>query len=89
MQSAAAAGVDGAWELISLTPRQAYLRILCHQAKRNQQQRDLHFLARLTALSVHAPDRLPSPPPPPLAGEMTGEEIKQRLLAWRGKDDSP
>ena len=81
--------MDGAWDLASLTPRQAYLRIQCHQARRFQAQRDAHLLARLTALALRAPDRLPPPPPPPLAPGMSAEEIKQRLLAWRGKDDSP
>ena len=81
--------MDGAWDLTSLTPRQAYLRILCHQARCFQAQRDAHFLARLTALALRAPDRLPSPPPPPLTDEMSADEIKQRLLAWRGKDDPP
>ncbi len=81
--------MEEAWALTSLTPRQAYLRIRCHQARRFQAQRDAHFLARLTALALRAPDRLPPPPPPPLTAQMSADEIKQRLLAWRGKDDSP
>ncbi|NLD82584.1 MAG: hypothetical protein GX637_00310 [Clostridiales bacterium] len=44
------------------------------------------LLARLTALAVHDPARLPDLPPPPLP-DMTADEIKQRLLAGVRKDD--
>ena len=37
--------------------------------------------------SADAPDRLPPPPEMPLE-DMTDDEMKRRLLAWRGKDSA-
>lgn len=44
-------------------------------------------MGQYAALAVHAPSRLPPAPsslPPP--EPMTDDEMKQRLLAWRGKE---
>jgi len=83
-RAAAEAGVNEAWRIFSLTPRETALLIARHRAGAAAGL----YLARLVALAVHAPERLPIPPPPPMR-DMTADEIKQRLLAWRGKDDAP
>ena len=74
---------------LALTPRELSLCLCAHRARLEQQSQGRWLLARLMALAVHAPDRLPPPPSPSRLRPMTDDEMKQRLLAWRGKDDSP
>ncbi len=62
--------------------------MLCLAAFRRLQQRrqeEIWLMGQYAALAVHAPSRLP---PAPLAPPepMTDDEMKQRLLAWRGKE---
>lgn len=47
------------------------------------------LLGQYMALAMHAPGRLP-PLPPGLEARapMTDDEMKRRLLAWRGKDEA-
>ena len=73
-----------------MTPLQIHLLLSARLAQMAREQMEHHFLIRSIALAIHAPERLPPPPNPlfPL-GDMTDDEIKQRLLAWRGKDESP
>ena len=52
-------------------------------------QSERWLLSRLMALAVHAPDRLPAAPARVHGPAMTDEEMKQRLLSWRGKEDDP
>ena len=74
----------------ALTPRELALSFAAHRAQTERQAYDRWLLTRLVALAVHAPDRLPPSPPSLLDRRpMTAEAIKQRLLAWRGKDDAP
>ena len=72
-----------------MTPRELALTFTAHRARREQAAYDRWALVRSVALAVHAPDRLPPPPSPPSRSPMTAEAMKQRLLAWRGKDDAP
>lgn len=73
-----------------MTPRQIQLLLSACHANMDRAQMERYDLIRSIALAIHAPERLPPPPPsllPP--GDMTDDEIKQRLLAWRGKEKSP
>ena len=73
-----------------MTPREIHLLLSACHAQMTRAQLERHFLIRSLALAYHAPERLPPPPivsPPP--EDMTDDEIKQRLLAWRGKEKSP
>lgn len=70
-----------------MTPREIHLLLKAYRAQNQQREHQLWVLARYAALAFHAPDRLPPPPAVPI-GEMTADEMKQRLLAWRGKDAS-
>ncbi len=72
-----------------MTPRELALAFTAHRAQTDRRTHDRWLLTRLIALAVHAPDRLPPPPSPPDSRPMTAEAMKQRLLAWRGKDDAP
>ena len=74
---------------LDLTPKELALFFAAHRARREQKAQQLLLLARYAALAVHAPDRLPPPPSPDPHRPMTADEMKQRLLAWRGKDASP
>ena len=62
---------------------------MARRAQMDQSALDRWLLTRLIALAIHAPDRLPPPPSPVNRRPMTADEMKQRLLAWRGKDDPP
>ena len=77
----------GLWCDLSLTPRELFLRLAAHRSALERQARERCLLAHLMALALHAPDRLPPLPAPAPAPAMTADAIKQRLLAWRGKDD--
>lgn len=70
-----------------MTPREIHLLLLTRQAERRRQAEDALYLARLMALSVHDPARLP-PLPPPRLPDMTADEMKQRLLSRRRKEES-
>lgn len=85
MASAARIGLKEAVRFPAMTPREISLLLSAHYAVLAQRRLDRWALAKLTALSLHAPDRLPPPPEMPLE-DMTDDEMKRRLLAWRGKD---
>ena len=82
----AAHGLSAALQLFSMTPREISLAISLQHARERKEMQRLWLLSRYTALAVHAPERLP-PPPTEDMPEMTDEEMKRRLLAWRRKDD--
>lgn len=72
--------------LFSMTPREISLAIARHRAREKQTLQQIWLLSRYTAFSIHAPERLP-PPPADEMPEMTAEEMKRRLLAWRRKEE--
>ena len=77
-------------DFFSMTPRQIHLLLSAHISQMARAQMERHFLVRSMALAIHAPERLPPPPTPSIPLEdMTDDQIKQRLLAWRGKENSP
>lgn len=86
MEKLAAAGIENPWQVLSYTPREISLFLQAHQARERKRQQQLWLLSRYVALAVHAPEKLP-PPPADLLPDMTDEEMKQRLLAWRGKEE--
>lgn len=86
-RSAAEAGIREAAEFFSMTPWEISLLIAAHAAREQKTAENRWLLARLIALSVHAPEKLPGPPPIRHGREMTDEEMKQRLLSWRRKDE--
>ena len=88
MRQAAEGGVLLPSPLFSLTPRELAAHFTARRVQAAQRAYDRWQFSRLIALAVHAPDRLPPPPSPPPGRPMTADEIKQRLLAWRGKDVS-
>ena len=70
-----------------MTPREISLLLIACRARMQHRENERFLLMRAMALAYHAPEKLPSPPVPILPpGEMTDDEIKQRLLAWRGKE---
>lgn len=71
--------------LFAMTPREIHLLLTARQAAITRENQRLLLLARYVALAVHDPARLPDLPAPPLS-DMTDEEMKQRLLAWRRKE---
>ncbi len=71
-----------------MTPRQVFLTLSAHRARQEKAWAQAVLSARLTALAVHDPARLPDLPPPPLP-DMTADEMKRRLLAIVRKDDLP
>lgn len=85
---AAQAGVPEANAFFRMTPREIFRSLTAFRARQEAWWTRAVILSRLTALAVHDPARLPSPPAPRLP-EMTADQIKQRLLAWRRKDDTP
>lgn len=73
----------------TLTPREILLRLTAFRRARLRRQEELWLLGQYVALAVHAPAHLP--PLPPGFGEsapMTDDEMKRRLLGWRGKDEA-
>ncbi|MBE5783274.1 MAG: hypothetical protein E7329_08190 [Clostridiales bacterium] len=71
------------------TPREISLTLSAFRAREHQKSQDQWFLGKMMALAFHAPDRLPScPPPVPPSREMRADEMKKRLLAWRRKDEN-
>lgn len=72
----------------AMTPREIHWTLLSRRAESVRRTEDAVFLSRLVALAVHDPARLPPLPASPLP-EMTADEMKQRLLSWRRKDESP
>lgn len=58
-----------------------------HDAQEKQLFSLLHLQAALCALAFHAPGKLPAMPSFSPADEMPWEEMKQRLLSWRRKDE--
>lgn len=88
MSRAAEAGVREAAHFMRYTPREISLVLSAFRAREDQKCREQWLLGRMLALAFHAPDRLPSCPPPSLPPrEINAEEMKQRLLAWRRKDE--
>ena len=87
MDRAAEAGVPQAHQFFSMTPRQVFWLLTAWRARLRREEEQLVLFSRLEALAYHAPDRLPPlPPDPAFSREMSPDEIKQRLLAWRGKE---
>ena len=87
MSEAAGLGIAEAPRFAALTPREIALTLEAHSARLLRALRDSWELGRLLALAVHAPDKLPPPPAAPLP-DMTDDDMKRRLLAWRGKEPS-
>ena len=83
----AAAGLGAALQLFSMTPREISLALSIQRTRERQQMPHTWLLSRYMALAIHAPDKLP-PPPMDEMPEMTGDEIKRRLLAWRRKEET-
>lgn len=86
-QKAAARGILQAYRFFDMTPRQVCLCLKAHSAQEKQHISSLHLQAALMTLAFHAPAKLPSLPSFLPADEMPWEEMKQRLLAWRRKDE--
>ncbi|MBQ9944022.1 MAG: hypothetical protein IJO67_06630 [Clostridia bacterium] len=84
---AARRGVQEAERFFRMTPRQVCLCLQTYGARERHLLSSLHLQAALTALAVHAPSRLPECPSFSPAEEMSWEEMKQRLLSWRRKDE--
>ena len=70
-----------------MTPREIALVFSAHRARMERKNLERWLLLRGVALAVHAPDRLPPVPSASPGPPMSAEAMKQRLLAWRGKDD--
>ncbi|MBQ9263741.1 MAG: hypothetical protein IJ189_05960 [Clostridia bacterium] len=85
-QTAAENGVPQAPAFFRMTPREIHYALTVCQARARQQAKQSLLLARYMALAVHDPARLPDALPDPPASPMTGEQMKQRLLAWRRKE---
>lgn len=84
---AAEAGVKEAKDFFACTPWEISLLLSAHRARIEQEAEARWLAGRYMALAVHAPDRLPAAPAPRFSGrEMTDDEMKQRLVAWRGKE---
>lgn len=79
-------GVPEAAGFFAMTPREIRCALLARQARRNREWERSVVFARLVALAVHDPARLPAPPSAPLP-EMTGEEMKRRLQAFCRKEE--
>ena len=74
-------------DFFACTPREISLVLVAHRARTERAAEERWIAGRYMALAVHAPERLPAHPAPRLSGrEMTDDEMKQRLAAWRGKD---
>jgi len=86
LQTAAASGYAAPWRLLALTPAEIILSLRAHQAQMRQRVQETWLLGRYVALAFHAPDRMPPCPAPLPEGNMEPEEMKRRLLAWRGKE---
>ena len=88
MQAAAESGAHLPCDCFALSPRELHLLLTAHRARLDQRAAGRLLLARYIALAVHDPLRLPDLPPPSSPSRpMTDEEMKQRLLAWRGKEN--
>ena len=84
---AAGRGVLEAYRFFDMTPRQVCLCMETHGAVEKQRLSFVHLQAALMALAFHAPGKLPAMPSFSPADEMPWEEMKQRLLSWRRKDE--
>lgn len=84
-ETAAKCGIPEAVSFMRMTPREIHLAVACRKALARQRRDRALLLARCMALAVHDPSRLP-PPPPEDMPDMTDEQMKQRLLAWRRKE---
>lgn len=66
VEAAADAGVEGAWKLEGLTPRQIELEIRARSVRMQQRQQEIDLLAylvgRYVLLAMHAPRRYPRRP---------------------------
>lgn len=75
----ASQGVQCASALFSMTPREISLSLSIARAQAQQKRQHLWLLGKYAAIAVHAPEHYPSPPQAEMV-EMTGEEMKKRLL---------
>ena len=81
--------MTGAADFFVRTPREIFLQLTAFRRMQARRQEELWLLGQYAALAMHAPARLP--PLPPGLGEnapMTDEEMKRRLLGWRGKEET-
>lgn len=86
-QKAARQGIGEAVRFFDMTPMEVSLCLSAHVGRENRMLEKIHLQAALSALSFHAPSRLPSFSSPLPEENMTADEMKQRLLSWRRKDE--
>lgn len=74
-------------DFFACTPWEISLLLSAHRARSERAAEERWIAGRCMALAVHAPERLPAAPAPRFSGrEMTDDEMKRRLTAWRGKE---
>ena len=73
--------------LMEMTPREVELELTAFAAREKAKRLETWLLGRYVALAVHDPARYPPPPAALPSAAMTDDEMKQRLLAMRGKDE--
>lgn len=86
-EKAAEAGILEAPAFFRYTPREISLLFSAARAHLERREEERWLLSRYVALAIHAPEHLPGPPVHGPVRDMTDEEMKQRLLAWRGKEN--
>ena len=73
--------------LMEMTPREVELELTAFAAREKARRLETWLLGRYVAIAVHDPSRYPPPPFGISPASMTDDEMKQRLLAMRGKDE--
>ncbi|MBQ4639351.1 MAG: hypothetical protein IJB69_02410 [Clostridia bacterium] len=86
-QQAARMGVEGAEDFFDMTPYEISLRLRAFAASRHCRVQEMYAGAHLAALAFHAPRQLPAMPSSAPSASMTPDEMKQRLLSGRRKDE--
>lgn len=69
------------------TPRELELELKAFAAREKKERLETWLLGRYIAIAVHDPAHYPLPPADLSPADMTDEEMKQRLLAMRGKEE--
>lgn len=86
-ESAAQAGVSGAWELLARTPREIDAELRAWAERRRREREDMELLAwrmgNYVMVGVHAPKRYPRRPNVRATGarRMTDDEMKRAFAA--------
>ena len=71
------------------TPREIRMELTAFAAREQNRRLENWLLGKYIAFAVHDPAHYPLPPATPNKGaDMSDEEMKQRLLAMRGKDEN-